>query len=422
MSENATLEVTNNNVTKVEELVKFIKEMDTSNKEEFSKKFGELQEAIDNRDKEMKSQMDSIESKMSTELESKMASMVDKIQGAFPKPNLVNSQKEKKAYGDTLGEFMLKVRHRANEVKDLAESDGSTGGYLVPDEFLPEILRVEMESSVVRSSSARIIRMTKPRVTIPALNVASNAAGSMYGGVTAYWTQENASKTESQPSFKKVTLEAKKLIGYTESSDELDDDSIVSLGDLLANMFGEVLAFEEDYAFLMGDGVGKPLGITVAPAYITVSRNSASKVVTADVIEMLSRFKGNLSRAKFVCNQSALPSIYKLMDENDNYIWHPGNSGNIAQSAPGTLYGVPIMVSEKLPAVGTTGDLILADFGYYLIGDKQELRIEESMHYKFQNDQKVWRMVKRVDGQPWLDSAITPRAGGSTLSPFVGIS
>jgi hypothetical protein len=43
------------------------------------------------------------------------------------------------------------------------------------------------------------------------------------------------------------------------------------------------------------------------------------------------------------------------------------------------------------------------------------------MHFKFQNDQEVWRIVKRVDGQPWLDSAITPRAGGSTLSPFIGI-
>ena len=263
--------------------------------------------------------------------------------------------------------------------------------------------------------------MTTPIIKIPALNMESNSAGSVYGGVTAYWTEENASKQESQPSFKRVVLEPKKLCGYTEASDELVDDAIVSMGNLLSDMFGEVLAFEEDYAFLTGDGVGKPLGVTLAPCFITVSRNSGSIIVTSDVIDMLARFKGNLSRARWICNQSALPYIYKLLDENDNFIWHPGGTGSIATSAPGTLYGIPIQITEKVPALGTTGDLMLCDFGYYLIGDRQGLKIEESMHYKFQNDQKAWRMVKRVDGQAWLDSPITPRAGGSTLSPFVGI-
>jgi HK97 family phage major capsid protein len=375
----------------------------------------ELKTAVENRNKEIDKQYNNFESKM----EEKLTEMVDKISGAFPNPNLQKHDEEK--YGKNMGEFFLKVKKNPHEVKDLAEGAGDTGGYLVPEEFSREILKVELENSVVRSAGARTINMTTPIMRIPALNMASNAAGSMYGGVTAYWTAENAAKTESEPDFKRVNLEPKKLCGYTESSDELVDDAIVSMGNLLSDMFGEVLAFEEDYAFLTGDGVGKPQGITVAPCFITVSRNSGSIIVTADVIDMLARFKGNMSRATWIVNQSALPYIYKLLDENDNYIWHPGNSGSIATSAPGTLYGIPIRVTEKVPAVGTTGDLMLCDFGYYLIGDRQGLRVEESMHYKFKNDQKVWRMVKRVDGQPWLDSAITPRAGGSTLSPFVGI-
>jgi HK97 family phage major capsid protein len=64
---------------------------------------------------------------------------------------------------------------------------------------------------------------------------------------------------------------------------------------------------------------------------------------------------------------------------------------------------------------------MLCDFGYYLIGDRQQIRVEESSHFKFQTDQTVWRAVCRVDGKPWLDSPITPRAGGNELSPFVGI-
>jgi HK97 family phage major capsid protein len=422
VKENVTppvVEVVKNNTTQVDIILDSIKKIGEGklSKEEFQTKFAELQEAVSKRDKDIDKQHGDFESKMET----KMAEMVDKITGAFPKVPYGKSESERK-YGNSMGEFLVKVRNNAKEVKDLAEGAGNTGGYLVPEEFSSEILKVELESSIVRSSGARIIPMNSATLKIPALNMASNAAGSMYGGITAYWAAENASLTESQPDFKRVTLEPKKLIGYTESSDEMVDDAIISMGNLLSDMFGGVLAFEEDAAFFTGDGRGKPLGITVAPCYVTVSRSSGSTIVTSDIVNLLSRFKGDLKRAKFVVNQSALPAIYKLMDDNDNYIWHPGTNGSIATAAPGTLYGIPIQVSEKVAAVGTTGDLLLCDFGYYLIGDRKGVSVEESMHYKFANDQKVWRIIKRVDGQPWLDSAITPRKGGSSLSPFVGIS
>jgi HK97 family phage major capsid protein len=408
------MEVVKNNDTKVEELVNFIKTMDTSNKDEFAKKFNELKEATEQRNNDLDKRNNEFESKM----EIKLAEMVDRITKSFPQN--VQIKKEEKKF-KSFGDFLQKVKHRTDEVKDLAEGAGNTGGYLVPEEFRNEILRVTLETGVMRSSGARVIPMASNIVKIPALNMASNAAGSLYGGVAAYWGAENSSLTESQPDFKKVTLEAKKLIAYTEAPEELNEDSITSLGTLLSDMFGEVVAFEEDYAFLVGDGVGKPLGITQSPAFITVSRASGSVVVTADIVAMIARFKGNLARAKWIVNQSALPYIYKLMDDNDNFIWHPSGSGDISTSAPGTLYGIPIKISEKVPALGTTGDVMLVDPGYYLIGDRSDIRIENSMHFKFQNDQEVWRIVKRVDGQPWLDSAITPRAGGSTLSPFIGI-
>ena len=414
----AELSVVQNNDTKIEEILSTIKDIGEGkiSKDEFKTQFANLQEAVEKKQKEVDEQHGDFESKMET----KLSEMVEKITSAFPKPS--HNQVEKVSdYGKTMGEFLVKVRNHAKEVKDLAEGAGNTGGYLVPEEFSNEILRVELENSVVRNSGARIIPMSSADIKIPALNMSSNAAGSIYGGVTAYWAAENASLTESQPDFKRVKLEPSKLIGYTESSDEMVDDAIVSMGNLLSDMFGEVLAFEEDASFFTGNGVGKPLGITVAPCFITVSRASGSVVVTSDIVNMIARFKGNLARAKFVVNQSVLPYIYKLMDDNDNFIWSPSGGGSIASAAPGTLYGIPIVVSEKVAALGTTGDILLCDFGYYLIGDRKGLSVEESMHYKFANDMKVWRIIKRVDGQPWLDSAITPRTGGSTLSPFIGV-
>jgi HK97 family phage major capsid protein len=409
-----------NNQTQIDLLLNSIKEIGEGKiaKTEFETTMNSLKEAIDQRNKDLDNQMGDME----TNLEKKMAGMVDKISGAFEKASYREVAKEQPKYGKSFGEFLSMVKSQSPEIKALSETTGEAGGYLVPEQFMNEILKVELESSVVRTSGARVIPMTAPILKVPALAYSSNSAGSMYGGVSTYWADAGGALTSSQPKFKKITLQARKLIAYTESEDELVEDSIVSLGGLLQQLFGEVLAFEEDAVFLTGDGVGKPLGILSAPALVTVSRNTASQVVTADIVTMLSRFRGNLGRAKFVVNQSVLPSLYKLKDENNNYIWHPGFTGSIASGSQGTLYGLPIVITEKLPAVGTTGDILLADFGHYLIGDRSGLRVEESIHYKFNNDQKAWRLIKRVDGQPWLESAITPRAGGSTLSPFVAVT
>lgn len=362
--------------------------------------------------------IDSILAKQQSAFESKMAEMFEQ-----QKKSAFAGQAQKQSFGD----FLVKARMNDPVLKEmtkkaLSEGTGADGGYLVPEEFMNEVQRVRLEDSVVRANGARVLNMNSNIMRIPALNIASNASGSMFGGISANWTGEAETKTPSAPKFKQVTLEAKKLVGYVESSDELDNDSIVSMGGLLQDLFTQTIAFEEDSAFLTGNGVGKPLGIVNAPATVAVTRTTASKVGTVDLVAMLARFYRKGGQPVWMINQSVLPEIYKLKDENSNYILLPGSNSSIAGALPTTIYGIPVIVTEKLPALGTSGDIMLADMRYYLIGDRQRITVDESIHVKFQSDEKSWRFVTRVDGQPWIDSAITPRAGGSTLSPFVKLT
>jgi len=371
-----------------------------------------LKEMMSNRDKEMDEKVGSLE----TQMEKHLANMTEAITKGFTG---VNHEKAPEAprFKD-FSEFVGMVKARDIRIKDLAEGAGNTGGYLVPEQYMSEILRVNLENSVVRNNGARIIQMNAPQVNFPALDMSSNANGSIYGGATAYWGNENASITESQPTFDNVKLEVSKLTAYVEDSNEMEQDAITNMGSLLTQMYGEVLAFEEDFAFINGDGVNKPLGILSAPCLVSVSRATASQVHPSDIVNMIARFKGSLDRAVFVVNQSALPQIYTLTDPSGNYVWH----ANITGKPGGTLYGIPMIVSEKCSALGTKGDVILADWSHYLIGDRGGLRTDYSQHFKFQTDQMAYRCIKRVDGQPWLKSAITPRNGGVTLSPFVTIA
>lgn len=396
---------------KIKELLEQMSSGKVSNED-----FASLKEAMENKNKEIDKEFGNIDEK----LDKAMAKMSEAITEGFTKANYIKPEEE--ARFKSFDEFLGKVKSRDMSIKDLAEGAGNTGGYLVPEEFSNEILRLNLEKSVVRNNGARIIRMNSPQVQFPALDMSSNANGSIYGGATAYWGNENASITESQPSFDNVKLEVAKLTAYVEDSNELEQDAIVNMGQLLTSMYADVLSFEEDYAFINGDGVNKPLGILNAPCLVTVSRATASQVHPVDIVTMISRFKGSLDKAVISVNQSVLPQIYQLKDDNGNFIWHPGSDRNIAGKAMGTIYGIPMIVTEKNPALGTEGDFIMADWSHYLIGDRGGLRTDYSQHFKFQNDQMAYRCVKRVDGQPWLKSAITPRNGGSTLSPFVALS
>ncbi|HLA81551.1 MAG TPA: phage major capsid protein, partial [Thermoleophilia bacterium] len=68
---------------------------------------------------------------------------------------------------------------------------------------------------------------------------------------------------------------------------------------------------------------------------------------------------------------------------------------------------------------GSGKDIGFYDLGYYLIGDRMQMRAESSPHVKFQNDITAYRIIERVDGRGWIQSAITPQNSTNTLSPFV---
>ena len=51
-----------------------------------------------------------------------------------------------------------------------------------------------------------------------------------------------------------------------------------------------------------------------------------------------------------------------------------------------------------------------------------ELEVAASEHVNFLKNQMTWRVVERIDGQPWLSGAVTLADGSSTVSPFVTVA
>ena len=105
-------------------------------------------------------------------------------------------------------------------------------------------------------------------------------------------------------------------------------------------------------------------------------------------------------------------------------IWLGGYNANpVADAPPVTIFGRPVYFTEKVPKLGTVGDISLIDLSYYLIGDRQAMSVMASEHFAFQNDQTAYRIIERVDGRPWLQTALTPHNNStSTLSAYVGMA
>lgn len=334
-------------------------------------------------------------------------------------------------------DFMKVVDHRADprdpriaEKRQLLENamsstDPASGGFLIPEEYRSTLMSVALESAVVRPR-ARVIPMQSLRISMPMVDSTTNN-GSVYGGVIAYWTEEGAALVQSQPQFARVTLEAKKLTAYTEVPNELRRDSAVSVEALLNDIFPQAIAWFEDLAFMTGTGVGEPLGIfnTTNTATITQTAEAgqaAGTIVWENIVNMYARMlPTSLGSAVWIVSPDTLP---QLMTTALN-IGTGGAPVGMALGAGGpqlTLLGRPVIITEKVSARGTVGDINFVDFSQYLIGDRMAMEAETSTEYRFGNDMTAYRFIERVDGRPWVQSAITPRNGGPTLSPFVNLA
>lgn len=336
-------------------------------------------------------------------------------------------------------EFFQAIWHHVNTLNNGAElqaktaewrkiqnSFGSTvpadGGFLIPETLRSELLSVALETAIVRPR-ARVIPMDSLRVPIPMVDSTSNAS-SIFGGIVAYWTEEGASLTETQANFGRVVLEAKKLTAYSEAPNELVADA-PAFGAFLDQILPEAIAWYEDLAFLTGTGVGEPLGIFNGSAAIEVSKETgqaADTIVWENIVKMFSRMlPSSLGRAVWIAGIDTFPELATMalsVGTGGSAIW----LNNGAEGPPMTILGRPVIFTEKSPLLGDAGDIAFVDFGYYLIGDRQVMQAMSSPHFKFSSDKTAYRIIERVDGRPWLNSAITPKNSGPTLSPIVKLA
>ncbi len=311
----------------------------------------------------------------------------------------------------------------------MQEGDDEQGGYLVPTEFMATLLEKQQETAIIRSR-ATFIPMQTNSIHIPYV-AESTRVGSLFGGIIIYRPGEGVEKTASKPKLGRLQLTLKKLVGLVDITDELLEDSPISIAPLINRQFGQAINFTEEEDFLNGTGVGQALGIIPSGALVTQAKEggqAANTIVYANIVKMFSRLHPpSVGNAIWMANMGAFPQLAQLnlaVGTGGSAVWLP--TTGLAGAPNGTLMGLPLVLTEHCQALGTVGDIVLCDWSQYLIGGKAGggIQTASSMHLYFDYDKTVYRFVLRYDGQPWWRTPLTPKHGGATqtMSPFVAVA
>jgi HK97 family phage major capsid protein len=338
--------------------------------------------------------------------------------------------------GKTFGDWLLGVarndrayleRHYGSRFHEwaqkaaLGEASGAAGGYTVPPEFYQGLMQVVAENTFVRPR-AFVMPMAGATVQIPYLDITTAPPAGVspfFAGVQMYWTAEAQTRTETEPQFKQLELKAWELSGYSVSSNVLLQDSVIGLEKFLMTLFGKAIAWFEEYAFLQGNGVGKPQGMLGSGAALAKNRDNVNQVSFNDVATMWSKLlPASWGSAVWTFSPTVVPQLLQLKDGANRAIFISIDQG-ITKAPNWSLLGRPAFPTEKVPALGTKGDLMLLDPALYVIGDRMSVEVAASEHVNFLKNQMTWRVVERVDGQPWLERPVTLQDTTTQVSPFV---
>lgn len=296
------------------------------------------------------------------------------------------------------------------------------GGYSVPTEYAAWLVDKSLEAEIVRPR-ATVWQMASKYRKVPAWAGSSHVDGygglQLFGGFVPVWMDEASLQADQLAALRQVELEAHKLGLYTSVSSELEADGL-DFDAQLSNAIIKAIGFTLDYYFLQGTGgeAGQPLGVLNDPALITVTRDTAESVVYDDIVNMISRLHPvAANNAIWIANHGCMPSLLTMVDAGNHLVWQP----NARDGAPGNLLGYPLIRTEKLPALGCTGDLLLVDLSHYAVGIRETMTLERSNAPGWHQDLQSYRCLMRVDGQGTWDEPITPLEGAATLSWAVAL-
>lgn len=273
------------------------------------------------------------------------------------------------------------------------------GGYSVPNIVGSEVFKIIRDASDIYGKARQLV-MTSDTLSYPDEATA----------VTINWSNtDGTTLTAGEPTFGVKTLNARKLIGRATFSLELLDDSNVAILPFLQSCFAEKMGGELDFQAI--EGAGTPFtGVLNATSVNDCARTNGTNGVVlnysttastkASLVQLFTKGAERFTRDQgvFVCGPGVYAQIIGLVDTNGQPVVR---LGTVEGQPNNTLFGRPIIVSNRIPATtigaGTVsvGGLYFGPMAALMFGVRTGFRWDVSDQVSWATYQADARMVGR---------------------------
>ncbi|WP_303230224.1 phage major capsid protein [Comamonas kerstersii] len=276
------------------------------------------------------------------------------------------------------------------------------GGYLTPSEWDRTITDKLRDESPMRQLAQ--VQSTSKAGWKKLFNL---------GGTGSGWVGETDARPETAtPTLAELGFGHGEIYANPAATQQLLDDSEISIEAWLAGEVQAEFAEQEGAAFINGNGVNKPAGILT---YVTgganaakhpfgaipvVNSGAAADITSDSVLDLIYGLpKKYRQNARFLTNNLTIAKLRKLKDGQGNYLWQP--SAQAGQ--PATLHGYGIAEDENMPDVAANAlPIMFGDYKRgYLIIDRVGVRVLRDPYTK----------------KPYILYYTTKRVGGGVQNP-----
>lgn len=245
------------------------------------------------------------------------------------------------------------------ETKALAEGATSSGGALVPAQYVQELLDIARSESVAAAAGVQFMAVNSNLVYLPTLVTAA----------TASWVAENGAITPSDEVFGQQSGSLSKLGAGVKLSNEMVQDSDPAVMAIVQEDLAKVIALKLDLGIFEGTGVAPQIagfktisGLTAGPniGVNGLSASTGGNVKNAldyimDAIYNLAAVNlTDVERFSVVGNPRFFNSVRQIKDTTGNYILSESGGYNSPLQRPGFL-GLPFYASSQLSVTETQG-------------------------------------------------------------------
>jgi len=300
---------------------------------------------------------------------------------------------------------------------------GADGGFLVQKDFAQGMLEsIVANSPIIGLASRFSVSSNADRVSWTDVKETS-VASSVWGGVIAYWASEAGTVTATKPQFEEREIKLQQLMAISYQTMNLAQDASFSSA-LWMRALEESITRELESSIISGNGVGKCVGLITSGSKIEVAKESgqvAATIVYANIIKMLARVK-KPGRCVWIAHPDARVQLELLTLPAGTAGYPVYMPAGMGPDAVDRLRGIPVYYTDNCSAMGSVGDIILADMNDYALVTKGDINTEMSIHVQFLAAENTFRSIFRVNGAPMKNYAVTLKNSSNTRSGIVTIA